>query len=208
MKSIFFAFLFCFLTLGSNAAVAGYSVNYRNMPNYQLITFEGEIPVGVRFARLRKIIKRIHGRTDLVLKVGESGGGYTAKFKDFIRDIKKQCARRRGRSCHLTAIFTDYCASACTYWPLMADYSVATPGARFGFHRTWMFTSKFTIQSKRGLVNEYIRLGGDPIWFRENLTRINSKQEGCYWMSNSEEIASGLIDEHVSSYHQYIKGLN
>ena len=191
------------LLLSGSSAHASSTVTYRELDDFQLIEFSGELLPLDSQQPLRQVLKQINGKKDLVLKVGESMGGAVYFFHQFIKDIKNQCTRLRGTECSLISVFTAPCGSACTILPLLSDYAIALPEATFGFHRARLAFPRIIIQTKKGLARYYAREGGNRSWFMSHAKVLCQDQTHGYWISKQDEIASGLIDEEMPSFEEF-----
>jgi hypothetical protein len=173
--------------------------------DFQLITFSGTILPTNSSNTLNKIIKKVSGEKDIVLRVGISAGGVRSRFKSVIKKIKKKCTNERGSECFITAVFVNYCGSSCTFLALWADYSIALPYSKFGFHRLWLISPNIPIESKKKNAEYYIKQGGNSSWFLENQEKISINQTIGYHFTKQEEIDSGLIDLQLNSYDEFLK---
>jgi hypothetical protein len=185
---------------------AGFSIKFSDEPQFELLRFEGEIMENN--GELRKqwdAISQLTGQKNVVLLVVSSWGGSVYYFKKLIRDIRSTCNKKRKSRCHLTSIFISTCGSACTHFPLLSDYAIATTNARFGFHRTYLsFFPLMCSETKRHLARRYIKCGGNAGWFKKNYKKLASNQFFGYWLSQNEELESGLIDKQLSSYKEFL----
>lgn len=185
-------------------AFADYQVSYQELEKFQLVEFSGELMLAIAHPQIDSVLAQIHGQKNLVLKVGLSHGGVVGRFEWFIQALKDRCYSQKGSHCDFTTVFTARCASACTRFPLLSDHSVSFPKARFGFHRTWFLSPNLPIQSKSDLAESYVRHGGSPEWFEANREKLSRSQENFYWMSKKDEMESGLIDQQLKSWPEFM----
>ncbi|MBC7397405.1 MAG: hypothetical protein H7333_08175, partial [Bdellovibrionales bacterium] len=75
---------------------------------------------------------------------------------------------------------------------------------RFLFHRTWILSSKLTLQSKADLAQHYVRQGGSAEWFEANQEKLSRNDNSFYKMTKQEELESGLIDRQMASWAQFV----
>lgn len=193
--------LFC---LSALPAFANYKVAYQEQEKFQLVEFSGDLLFALSRPQIDLVLSQIHGQKDMVLKVGLSHGGVVSRFEWFIQALKDRCYLEKGSACRLTTVFTARCASACTRFPLLSDHAVSLPSARFGFHRAWVLSSNLPIQSKAGLAESYIRQGGDRSWFEANSEKLSRSQDNFYWMTKKEELLSGIIDQQVKTWAEFV----
>lgn len=184
---------------------APYLVSYADQKDFQLVDFSGGIPISARKG-LRKILRQIHGGSDIVLKVGRGFGGSVPAHNWFIRALRNRCSEKRGSECKVMAVFTADCYSACTHWPLRADYAVALPASSFHFHRiTLGWPKNWVIETKRGMIRRYARMGANRQWLSDNIEFLVSDQRHLARISKVQELEMGLIDAQVASYQDFLK---
>jgi len=196
-KLTFLTFLFV-----PNNSDAKYKIEYSEKRHFQLVKFSGEFGPLSPLVALRKVAKKINGKKDILLLVGKSLGGVVWKFRYMIKILRQKCEISRGKRCVLTTIFTNKCGSACTFLPLYSDYSVSTPEAKFGYHTEWVINSRITIRSENEEARYYVNQGGGQ-WFLTNSYIFSENQRYGFYISKDEELESGLIDEHISSFREF-----
>lgn len=193
------------ITTSTYALDSKYQFSYQDEGSFQLVTFAGELPVAIFNQNFRNTVKSVHGRSNIVLKVGRSGGGFTANFKRIIKTLRNRCSQLRGSRCHVSAIFTDMCASACTFLPLLADYSISLGNVEYGFHSQWIINPNLKIRTENGFVRRYVELGANKNWFEKNKKRLLANQVNGIWIGAFEVRDAGLIDEIVPTYRSFIE---
>ena len=186
------------------SAQADYRVHYTPTEKFQLIEFSGHILPHLANPRLKAVLDQITGKKDIVLKVGSSGGGVVSKFNWFAKAIKDRCTRERGSPCRLTAVFTAFCASACTHLPFLADEAIALPGASFWFHRVWVINPKLSFQSRRGFLRSYVKQGADETWFSNHSESLTDDQVNCHRVSQEEAVEAGFIDQRLPNWEAFV----
>ncbi len=186
-------------------AQAGYHFDYSDEdPRFQLIEFRGTLFFHQDRTPLKQLLNQIHGEKDILLKVEKNMGGYRPHYVKLIKTIRNTCISRGRKKCTITSVFSSECFSACTLIPLLSDRSISLSNASFGFHRLWIISPGFVIQSKNSFVRYYVSKGADQKWFEHNQERLTSKQFEGYFISKEDEIHSGLIDEQYETFDDFL----
>lgn len=211
-RSYFLSFIFLTMSI-PNAGFAelyhtnDYQIEVNQQADFQTISLDGEFGFLTSMKPARLAIQELIPNKSTILIIKKSNGGYLAKFQDFIKDLKSICSTENlNSSCRLVTYATGLCNSACIDIFVQGDFRIADDHAIFGFHRLWVITPGFSIQSNTAMMDKFIKYGADPDWFKKQTHIFQSKDNSISQLSGYDMVEAKMADQMIRSvnWHQTV----
>ena len=150
----------------STGVFAKLDISIKQFKNHQEIHFAGESQNPFKdLPYVKSKFKHLKKNKETLLYVTKSDGGFVMVFRNIEKRIRNACPEK---SCKLTTYVEKQCGSACVELIQAGDERYMAYQGRLGFHRLWMITPAFTLETRKRATNKYVNAGADRSWLEEN----------------------------------------
>lgn len=183
-----------------------YTITHEVFQNHQEIYFSGEIMPMTPKDGLKQIKKRLIKNLNVLVMIGNSGGGFERSYKNLGEAIRSVCHtknKKMNSGCQITTYLKGRCGSACVEFFMYGDNRIASSNSFFGFHRKWILTPNFTINSPEKMAKKYIDRGANKEWLYNNLHIFTDNQVAGTWIRSQDLIPSNIV-QYISNSYDFI----